>query len=190
MSISLQKVTAKSAQEITQRFQFVDEFQPVLDHDLSPAEFMRLLLNGEHYSDAVVFLAHALPMREAIWWACVCARYHLNATDQLYQQGLTIAEAWVYDPSDAHRRICKRYMEQGEKPSAASLVCSACFWTGGTISVADAPPMEVPPHLYMHAVAAAIITAVGFQMPDKKLRQQRYITYLKHGINIANGGNG
>ena len=31
-------------------------------------------MDAHEYTDAVRFLAHALPKREAVWWACLCVR--------------------------------------------------------------------------------------------------------------------
>jgi hypothetical protein len=42
--------------------------------DQPPQEFLNLLIQEGLFQDAVSFLAHALPKREAVWWAWVCAR--------------------------------------------------------------------------------------------------------------------
>ena len=34
-----------------------------------PRDYVALLMERELYPDAVRFLAHALPKREAVWWA-------------------------------------------------------------------------------------------------------------------------
>src|ERR1044071_4286955 len=39
-----------------------------------PKAFVAMLLERELHVDAVRFLAHGLPRREAVWWAWVCAR--------------------------------------------------------------------------------------------------------------------
>jgi hypothetical protein len=186
----MQKVVAEKASEITRHFELQEEFQPALDDDLPPGEFFQALMDNKHYHDAVTFLAHAIPSREAVWWACVCARYHMEDADVKYQLGLKAAEAWVYDPSEENRRVCEKYAEEGDYATPASWACAAAFWSTGSITAADAPIMEAPPYIYAHAVTGSIVMAVGWKQPDPEVVEERYQTYLKHGLNIANGGNG
>src|SRR5262247_1712012 len=40
----------------------------------SPRRFVGMLMDRGMYLDAVKFLAHALPRREAVWWVWVAAR--------------------------------------------------------------------------------------------------------------------
>ncbi|VAW59623.1 hypothetical protein MNBD_GAMMA11-2254 [hydrothermal vent metagenome] len=190
MAMSMRKVEVEKAKSITQHFEFIDEFQPALDDELPPAEYIQILTDNEHYQDAVTFLAHALPAREAVWWACVCARHHIDNADEKYQVGLKAAEAWVYDNSEENRRVCEKHAENGEYSTVASWVCAAVFWSGGSIAAADEPVMEVMPYIYAHAVAGSIVSAVSFSQPEPEEITERYKEYIKHGINIANGGNG
>lgn len=190
MSISMKKVIAEKAIDIIKNFELVEEFQPVLDDEQVPAQYLETLMDNEHYQDAVIFLAHAIPAKEAVWWACVCSRHHKEDADVTYQLGLNAAEAWVYDPTEENRRICERYVEKENNATPASWAAAAAFWSGGSITVINKPSMEPPPHIYAHAVAGAIIKSVGLGTPTEKEVEKRYKSYLKHGIDIANGGNG
>src|SRR5664280_1079556 len=51
-----------------------DEAMALARPDLHPREFVALLLDKALFPDAVRFVAHALPKREAVWWAWVSAR--------------------------------------------------------------------------------------------------------------------
>ena len=50
-------------------FDLDDAAKALLDDKQTPRQFLQLLGKQQLYSDAVRFLAHALPKREAIWWA-------------------------------------------------------------------------------------------------------------------------
>lgn len=190
MSISMKKVVAKKAVDIILNFELIEEFQPLLDYEQAPAEYFETLMNNEHYHDAVIFLAHAIPTREAVWWACVCSRHHMQDADVTYQLGLNAAEAWAYDSTEENRRICEKYVEKENNATPASWAATAAFWSGGSITAIDKPAMEPPPNIYAHAVAGAIIKSAGLGTPPVKEVEKRYKNYLKHGIDIANGGNG
>ena len=190
LPIEMKKVTASSAQDITQHFELQEESQSLLSAEQTPAEFFQILLDNGHYHDAITFLAHAIPAREAVWWACLCARYHLDNSDEQYQQALTAAETWVRKPTEENRRSAEKEAEAGNYDSPASWAAAAAFWSGGSIAPVDEPAMEPSAHLYAHAVAGAIVMSAGLGMPAEKDVKKRYQNYLKHGINVANGGNG
>src|SRR5690348_16879504 len=86
--------------------------QALLGPEMQPAEFIDLLCAEGLWADAIRFLAHALPKREAVWWACVAARAAL-ADDAPARQVAVIeaAEAWVYQPTEENRRAA---MEKAE----------------------------------------------------------------------------
>lgn len=190
MALSMKKVEAEQAKDITNLFEFIDEFQPVLDDEKPPADFLQSLVDNEHYMDAVTFLAHALKPREAVWWACVCARHHFDDADEKFQEALKAAEAWVYDPTEENRRNCEKLAEAGDYSGAACWASAGAFWSGGSITPQGDPEMEVLPYIYAHAVAGSIISSAGYGQPDEDVVNERFKEYIQHGTNIADGGNG
>ncbi|HEY6733563.1 MAG TPA: hypothetical protein VI256_07165 [Roseiarcus sp.] len=40
--------------------------------DIQPLDHARALLRAPRPSDAVLFISHLLPRREAVWWAAQC----------------------------------------------------------------------------------------------------------------------
>src|SRR5882762_491792 len=69
-----------------------------------PTVFLRTLVAAGKIADAVTFCAYLLPRREAVWWACGCARTLLGDIAQSRAACLLAAEAWVYQPDDEHRQ--------------------------------------------------------------------------------------
>ena len=74
MSNGLAKVTAKTATEVCKHFPLGEEAKKLLRDGQTPAQFLDVLIEKQQFPDAVRFLAHALPKREAVWWAWFCAR--------------------------------------------------------------------------------------------------------------------
>ncbi len=62
-------VTIPTAAEVCKLFQLNDDAAPLLEPKQSPREFFKLLTKRQLYPDAARLLAHALPKREAVWWA-------------------------------------------------------------------------------------------------------------------------
>src|SRR6266536_3929242 len=98
---TLTKVTAKSAVEICKLVPLGDEAKKLLRDGLTPRQYLDVLIEKQQYVDAVRFLAHALPKREAVWWACLCARKAVGPNPPApIQAALQAAEKWVVDPSE------------------------------------------------------------------------------------------
>ena len=186
----MKKVTVATAREITRHFELLAASQALLTDTQSPAEFLQTLIDHGHYYDAVTFLAHAIPAREATWWACLCTREHRDNSDDAYRHAHTAAEAWVRKPTEDKRRKAEEAAEAGHYNTPASWAAAAAFWSGGSVAPAGEPAMDPPAYLYAHAVSGAIVMAAGQDMPAEADVAARYQRYLKHGINIANGGNG
>ncbi len=188
--VELKKVTADTAETITRHFELQEESQPLLKAQHTPTEFLQILIDNSHYHDAVTFLAHAIPAREAVWWACLCNREHLGSSDEAYRQAHSAAEAWVRKPFEENRRQAEKEAEAGHYNTSASWAAAAAFWSGGSIAPVSEPVMEPQAYLYAHAVAGGIIMSANQNMPAESEVEARYQRYLKHGLNIANGGNG
>ena len=187
--MELTKSTDRFANELVKYFDIDDESIKLLEPEYSAGEYLEKLIENKFYLDAIHLLSLALPKREAIWWACICAKYHEQQhNDEIYNAGIKAAENWVYDPSEKNRRIAEYYAEQGNYETAASWSAAAAFWAGGSITAEGEPTVEPAPYLYAHAVSGAIIMAVG--MTETNDINEVYHQYLQHGINIANGGNG
>lgn len=183
----LTKVTAATAAEIAQQCQ-LQEAQAVLQPEHTPAQFLEQLMAQKYWADAVRFLAHGLPKREAVWWSCICVEHGLNdATVVDVKLALQTAKQWVYQPTEEHRRVAQIAAEKVGYDQPVSWAALAAFWSGGSITAPEAPEVAPGPSLTGHAVAGAILLA-AVQEPAQA--EQCYQRFLQQGIHIANGGNG
>ena len=153
------------------------------------ADFLQQLIAQQHYPDAVRLLAHALPKREATWWACLSARHGITETTPANQiKAIELAEAWVYKPTDDNRRPTLAAAEATAYNNAASWAAIAAFWSGTDIS--PTPLAVIPPSekLYAKAVTGAIMLAAT--LGEAEHIKDKYQLFLKQGLHIANGGDG
>ena len=178
--------------------------------------FLRWLVAGDHHVEAIRYLAHALPSREGVWWACTCARRALGSQPPPqdvaaleaaeahavvavgHSEGALVALATsASQRSGSHthaakrrtlRRAAMRAAEATDMQSAASLAAIACFFAGGSIAPAGAPPEPPPEHLCPTMVASAVLYACT-RGPDERA-PERYRLLLEMGLDIASGGTG
>lgn len=139
--------------------------------------------------EAVRVLAHALPKRESVWWACMCATAtapsDLAEPDQLARQN---AEQWVRRQTDDLRQAAMEFAETGGCLTAEAWTGIAAFWSGDSIAAPGQPPIAPLPDQAGAAVAAAVSLAAvrgdGTRYPERLRR------FLSSGRDIAAGGNG
>ncbi|MFK5914027.1 MAG: hypothetical protein QM484_06605 [Woeseiaceae bacterium] len=186
----MNKINSKTAQELTLHYDAIeDDAFDLLNPKITPSDFITKLLEKKYFADSIIFLAHALPKREAIWWACLCAKEATNDKTRADDHAsLSVAEKWVYEPDEKKRRMCGTLAEKGEYKSAQNWTAAAVFWSGGSITAEGESAMEPAPYLYAHAVSGAILNAVGVSGADDIDIQ--FQEFIESGLNIAKGGNG
>ena len=70
----LSKIKARKAREVPGGDWLDEESLALLRDDPTPLEFLDALIAHERFADAIHFLAHAIPKREAVWWGCLCIK--------------------------------------------------------------------------------------------------------------------
>ncbi len=188
MAITLTKVSAAKAVAVGKDLPLGDKARELLRDTLTPAQYLQLLMDNQQYLDGVRFLAHALPKREAVWWACLSARSAAGPNPAPpIRAALEAAEKWVADPSEDNRRPAMAAAEAATLATPAGCAAAAVFWSGGSLAPPNLP--EVPPGetLTAQGVTGAVLLAAVQTEPEKAVEKQR--AFLTQGIDVANGTN-
>src|ERR1039457_1648399 len=83
-----------------------EEAMALVRGDLHPLDFVALLMEKALYPDAVRFIAHALPKREAVWWGWVCARRAAGENPPPKIKGaLDATEKWKIGRASCRERV-------------------------------------------------------------------------------------
>ena len=156
-------------------------------HDLGEA--IELLIRQGCLMEAARCFAHALPRREAVWWAAMCALHtapaDLKEPDRLAREA---GEAWVRQQSEEARRQAMAQAERTGFQSPEAWVGIAAFWSGPSIAPAGLPPVPPAPHLTGTAVAGAVALAAVRNAPERQAA--RLMRFLDSAHAIAGGGAG
>lgn len=185
----LVKLQATVAAELLKHFELSEDALPFADRAAAPARFVEVMMANGCFHDAVKFLAHGLPRREAVWWACLAARHALpTEADALQEAAVAAAEGWAARPSEENRLVAKQLAEKTAFKSAASWAATSAWWSAGSMAEPGQPEVPPPPFLYAQAVASAICLAAV--LPDPLNANQRYQRYLAQGLDLARGGRG
>jgi hypothetical protein len=186
----LNKIAATDAKQMIEDLAIeLDEEAAVLVEDgQSPADLLRSLLDHDQILDAIGFLAHALPTREAVWWACLCARKMPGGvTGEHAARALEAAEAWVKQPDEDNRRAAEVAAEAADMEGPASFAAMAAFMSGGSIAPAEFDTVEPPENITARLVAGAVIVAVHNFEPGEIDEKSR--AFVNEGMELAIGQN-
>jgi len=178
----------RTVAEVCRDFDLQEEAKPHLSGERMPHEFVDRLVHAKLYADATRFLAYGLPKREAVWWACLCVRsVPACYGDEVAEEAIQAAEAWVKDPAEANREAAltagrKHNFEMPGAPAAWAAMASG--WSGGTAKTDKKNAPEPPEHLTAHAASGAILLAATVE-PDQA--KEMYRKFLGTGVQIAQG---
>src|SRR5436190_19964842 len=85
----------------------------LLRHDQTALDYIDVLTEHGHFGDATRIVAHLLPPREAVWWACQCARQAADPSPPPeWSAALEAAEKWVTDLSEESRRAAQKAAQE------------------------------------------------------------------------------
>jgi hypothetical protein len=180
------KVSCKKAEEVCSLYRLSTGARKLLRPDMTPAQFVETLIEAGQYVDAYDFLAHALPKREAIWWACLSVRHALGAALPPKQfAALKAAVEWVLEPDEPKRRAAQAAGEAADFATPAGCAALAVYGSGGSLGLAIYPDVPPSPTMTAQAVAGCITMASVQGEPATIPDVQREIALL--GIVIAEG---
>lgn len=181
----------KPTAEICALFPLSPEGCGQLDPDpaLSPGAFLDRLCGEGLAVDAIRFLAHGLPPREAVWWACLVARGVAKGGSAEEARAVDVAEAWVYHPDEEHRRAAVAAAGAvGSNDSPARWAATAAAWSGGSLAPPEAPVVPPGETLTAQAVAGAVLLAAVKTEPERA--PERHRRAIAQAVDIARGGAG
>lgn len=131
--------------------------------------------------DLTWMLAMGLPLRRAIWWACMCvehARSGAMTTEE--EQALSAATAWVIEPSQG-RRIVAEFA--GRLGKTSPFLCAAAAGFVGSLESDNSKLLE--PQTAAGLVQSACIFAIEESKDLASAVSQRQTVLL--GMRIARG---
>jgi hypothetical protein len=161
-----------------------EEAMALVRPDLHPLDFVALLMQKAFYPDAVRFIAHALPKREAVWWGWVCARRAAGEDPPPKIKGaLDATERWIAQPNEDNRRLAMAAAQKAELGTAAGCAGLAAFFSGGSLAPPEAPAVPPGEFLTAKAVSGAVIFAAVGKEPEKA--PEKFKSFVAQGVEVT-----
>lgn len=176
--------TGKSVQEVLEAAELDAEAAELVESADRLEELVQSLVEAELLTDAISILASALPEREAVGWAWVCAREaHGADPPDAVAHALDAAKAWIREPNDAGRRAAMEAAEAAGLDTPAGLAGFAVFTCGDTFGPADAHPAPPPEGIVGKIVAGCVATAAATGDPSGI--NERFSGFINRGTELA-----
>jgi hypothetical protein len=182
----LRLVTAEPAAEVCAGRKLSDEARAILTEGLSTRAYLNVLTAAALVADAETVLAHALPKREAVWWACQCVRRAVGGDPEpAVGAALQAAEAWAAAPGDVNRRRAYPAAEAVGFGHPAGSTALAAFLSGGSLAPPNLPAVPPADHLTGDLVASSVQLAALLNDPVRAPDEHRAL--LEIGMDVARG---
>jgi hypothetical protein len=189
MSQPLVKIAGSSLETVRTRVTRPAEATEAIRDSADVAAAVDRLESAGFLLEATRFVAHALPKREAVWWACMCATHTAPADlPDPDRKAREAAEDWVRQQGDKPRRGAWALAETSGFATPEAWCAVAAFWCGDSMAPEGQPAVPPAPHLPALAVAGAV--ALASVRGDPTRQQARLRRFLESGRNIAAGGPG
>jgi hypothetical protein len=178
-------VAAATVREVCDRLDFCDETLCLLDDNTSPKEFVERLVGAERFADAIRFLAHAMPKREAVWWAARCVDDVLIENRTTDVAALEAARRWVVDTTDDNRRAAGAAADATKLTTAAGMTAISAYWSGGSIAPPGSPDIPPDPSMTANGISGAVVLAASEDNGEDILEVFR--RFIQYGTAVADG---
>jgi hypothetical protein len=179
-------VAVETAAEICSRFVLKKEARPLLSDNIGPREFVEALLANKQYVTGIDFMAHALPIREALWWGCLSVQHACGGNlSPSETEACRAAAQWVLQPTKENRAAALVPAQAAEPASPTGRLAKAVAQIDGTFAPTNSPPVPPVPFAPAKEVAVAVKLAAARVDPFKSVDAQRL--FLELGVGVADG---
>ncbi len=156
----------------------------LLTPEMGPREFVAALAEAQLPVDALKFLAHLLPRREAVWLAWLCAKKELEQQLNPAELGaLAATEQWIREPSDQNRRAALEAATGASLESPAGCAALGAYLSGGSMAPVELEAVPPPRYATARAVFGCLVLTAVQSEPERA--PERYQRYLADGLELA-----
>ncbi|MFO1500026.1 MAG: hypothetical protein U1G07_16820 [Verrucomicrobiota bacterium] len=166
----LPKITAGSGSELASRMQANPAAAALAQPGQSPGQYVQALEQNQRPLDAVNALAHGMPERESVWWACQSSQKVADKLNPAEQQATQAAEAWVRNPTPENQAAAAAAAAKTDYTGPGGWAAQAAAWSQPPAAMPAAAPgagapalpaASPPPALTPAAVSGSVLLAAG-----------------------------
>lgn len=165
------------------QMELAQEADALLRDDMTPRAAVQALIDAGQVQEALKLLARLLPKRYVVAWLCQCARdQQLSVEDRA---GLSLAEHWARDPSEANRRAAYEFASRGGYQALGAWLAASAGWADGSLAPAQ-QEVPVPPGEHLTAVAAVAALNMLAALEAGQFPQRR-VAFIQRALDLLGG---
>ena len=170
--------------QVAEAAELEEEALALLTPEMGPREFVEAMAGAQLQVDALKFIAHLLPRREAVWLGWLCAKKELEAQLTPHEQNaLAATERWIREPSDENRRTALDAATGAGLESPAGCAALGAYLSGGSMAPAELEAVPPPRYATARAVFGCLILTAVQTEPENA--PEKYRKYLADGLELA-----
>ena len=177
-------MTAKNTREICIHARLEVAAKDLLPLAKNARNFAELLIERNLWQDAVAYMSHAITPREAIWWAWFCARKAaLPKSNPTELKALSLAEAWIGQPTEDNRKVAKAEAERIPAGTAPHSILMAIQHTGefeNEVTGEKSPALPYVSNKFVIGAVTAAIYEINREKPELVA-----VEFLKQSLEVA-----
>lgn len=162
------------------------EAKAALRADMTPAEYLSVLVEQELFADALAFLARSMSLAEAVWWSCLISEHAIDPASPAEDEALRAAVAWLREPDSVSPKQLDQLAEKSGPTTPAGCSAKAAFFAALAKDSEGANATRMRDSVASLAYATVLFATdrLGAEKAD-----DWYCQYLAIGIDVVHGRN-
>ena len=175
ISAPLIKIAAPTAAHLTKGFTPSPQAAALIKPEMTPTQYVGALEQNNLSGDAINSLAHGMPERESVWYACQSSQRVADKLPANDSAALKAAEAWVKNPTPATQAKAAAAAAATDYQGPGAWAAQGAAWSTSTPgappppAVPGANPASLTPQATSGAVQLASAMEAGAPIPKLDL---------------------
>lgn len=170
------------ATEVTRYVNLGEEAKKMLTPEISANEFIEALVAKQLHPDAVQFIAHYLPKRQAVWWALGCVKQGVPEMTPEQDAALKTTERWIAEPTEENRQAAFRAAETADTTTPFGITALAAYYSEALPPTADPKTNAKAYFITAKLVTAAVMLAAT---ADPEQLKPRFSGFVNKGVEVV-----
>jgi hypothetical protein len=159
----LTKIESPTPDGVLAKFKPEPKSASLVKPNQTPTEYVEALEKNKCSGDAVKFLAHGMPERDSVWWACQSSQKVAPKLNSADSSALTAAQNWVKNPTPDTQAAAAAAAAKTDFKGPGGWAAQAAAWSkpSGAAASGAGGGAAAPAGLAGAAVAGSVLLAAG-----------------------------
>jgi hypothetical protein len=170
------------AADLCKYLTLTDEAKQALQPEMTPDQFLQILVAKKWFGDAIQFIAHYLPKRQAVFWAMTCVKQSGMELTPQGETALMATEKWIAATNEENRQAALNAANDADTTTAPGATALAAYYSDGLPPTAD-PKMNAKAYFMTAKLAGGAVLMAAASDRDQTL--PRLESFVDKGVEIA-----